>query len=359
MKNKYEELERSIKKIHRFAFFGTPKYEEVLTVPIKKFLFLPIAEKVVQLLGWEYLGGAEDTIYAETKNKWGVRGRVTICYEEYTKISIRSESLMDQIWDNGRNSRRVKLFIRVLLDEIEHLSDVDRSEIEQKFEKEYNWDDYEVPKIISPPLTLKAPNFWVPLIATLFASIISAFIYVEIVMITKISILVPDLVVVFFMYLVVTRVARFANYTEIKGLITVLVTGGITITGTVFIRMYMLSAGSTVANNFLDWLINRYSSIAELNILELLYFLFSILFYYSVLSFVFYLRIIKYRAEIIFDRIPEDVYEYALYLVSKGHSLESLRLRLSEIGWEKEKDQDFVIEALMEYGASLEMLKTI
>src|SRR5690606_7861444 len=101
--------EKSLKRSHSFGW--TPKHEEVIKTSLNKKVFVPIVIKVFEKLCWDVVH--QDELSAEAKRsgdwkRW--TEKITVSYE-YGNVRIKSVSLDNGMWDAGRNSKRVRLFI--------------------------------------------------------------------------------------------------------------------------------------------------------------------------------------------------------------------------------------------------------
>ena len=112
MKESLETYEKTIEKKHSFGW--TPKFEEEFRTNLNEKVFIPIVEKTIENLGW-------DLIYKDDKNIEAKRKETNFGFDKWTeiisinfnhgKVLVKSESLGNEMWDNGRNSKRVRLFI--------------------------------------------------------------------------------------------------------------------------------------------------------------------------------------------------------------------------------------------------------
>jgi hypothetical protein len=112
MEESFKNFEETIKKKHSINF--TPKYKEEFKTPVNEILFIGIAEKTFEKLDWDIVYKDDHHIEAKRKEAGWANERwtevITATYKDGT-VSVKSESLGNEIWDVGKNSKRVKLFI--------------------------------------------------------------------------------------------------------------------------------------------------------------------------------------------------------------------------------------------------------
>lgn len=367
MMDNYKQYLKSIKKEHRFGFLNNPSFEEFIEQPIKKYLFFPLAERVIDLLEWEITLKENDTIHARSKENWGIQGKISVTYLEYTKIRIFSESALDQRWDNGKNSVRVKLFIKVFHEELEKLSKEDKEEIEVEFEKEYNWDDYEIPEDLPKPLG-KKKRVLVPIIGSfttiVLLGIFAGFIDYRVIegnnVFRLLNIpLISEAVSATIFWFILTRLCRLGNFTEIKKITWLSVTSLILFFLSTEIIFYMFLKFPWVGPvDFLIFVINYYEPFfTQQDLIPLVLNLATILIVIIMISIVFWLRIVSYISLLQVKRIPDEVFEFVEYLIVKNKSEAEIRYELSKRGWKSEQVQDEVFEAFGGYTQAVEFLK--
>lgn len=367
MKEEYKKYINSIKKVHRFGFWKDLVYEEKVHLPIKKYLFLPLAQTVLELLEWEIILLESDTIYARSKEKWGYQGKVKISYIEYSKILISSTSAIDQRWDNGQNSIRVKLFIKVFLEELEKLSAEEKLRIEEKFELEYKWDDYEIPESLPQPNTKKT-NAVIPIAGSITVIIVMGIFtgytdYKILEGIDEFRILnIPlftEIVLATLFWFLVTRLSKLGNFTDLKilqklSLISLFVFYFIS-----EITFYWLLKYPWVGViDFFSFIINYYEPFfTHQDPIALLLNMSMLLFFIAMIAFIFWIRLISYITMLAIERVPVEVVDFVYYLSSKNKSEKEIRYELSKKGWDSKQSQDDVFESLGAMFQANEFLK--
>ena len=109
MTEELKKYESTIKKKHSFNW--TPKFQEDIRTDLNKTIIISIVIKTFEKLGWDLVYQDEKTAEAKRIGDWNRwTEKITVSFD-YGKLTIKSVSLGNEMWDNGRNSKRVKLFI--------------------------------------------------------------------------------------------------------------------------------------------------------------------------------------------------------------------------------------------------------
>ena len=168
-----KKYESTIKKKHSFNW--TPKFEEEFRTDLNKKVFVPIVIMTFEKLGWDLVFQDEILAEAKRKGKWDRwTEKISVVYE-YGKVKVKSVSLGNEMWDNGRNSKRVRLF-KYAFQQTEKEFDKDAlAELEKEVERTNNWDDYEIPESLPQPKERKEPKLWIPILGGLITAIILGF----------------------------------------------------------------------------------------------------------------------------------------------------------------------------------------
>ena len=202
----FKNYEKTIKKKHSVNF--TPKYKEEFWTSVNNTLFIAIAEKAIEKLGWDLIFKDENHLEAKRKQKsLGIEHwteAITATYE-YGNVVVKSESLGSEMWDVGRNSKRVKLFIFAFEETLKKFDTQSLRELEKEVIKKNNWDDYIFPEILPQPKQAKSPHIFFPIFGGLIISLILGFV------IALVS--VKGIYVIFlFEFLVATAIAFVMKY---------------------------------------------------------------------------------------------------------------------------------------------------
>ncbi|NET32613.1 MAG: hypothetical protein F6K19_11460 [Cyanothece sp. SIO1E1] len=356
MKEKYKQYQKSIKKVHRFGFWKDLCYEEILDVPVKKYLFLPLAKKVVELLEWELLLLQDYTIFARSKESWGTHGKVKIEFLEYSRIKISSTSALDERWDNGKNSVRVKLFIKVFFEELEKLSIDEKIELEKNFQKEYNWDDYEIPDSLPEP-PVKQTVLLIPYlgsaISVITLGIFAGFVDYKVIegvdqfRLFNIPIISEAILATIFWF-AITRLARLGNFIDLGKLKAISIISLVAFFLTSEITFYWLLKYPWLSViDFFIFIGNYYEPyFTRQDIILLILNSGVILLSILMICFTFWIRLIAYISRLSYERVPTEVVDFVYYLHSKNKTENEIRYELSKRGWESKQNQDDAFDAL-------------
>ncbi|WP_228463207.1 hypothetical protein [Chryseobacterium cheonjiense] len=219
MEENFKNYEKTITKKHRISF--SPKYKEEFKTSVNEIIFIAVAEKAFEKLGWDIVYKDDFNIEAKRKEAGWMNERWTeIITATYTNgnISVKSESLGNEIWDAGKNSKRVKLFIYAYHEILKTFDQKALQELEEEAERKNNWDDYVIPDTLPKPVKTKTPTLAIPLYGGLFTSLVLgfavAFLSVKgVYLIGLFEFLVATALVFAMKYFI-----KFSNYTDLKKL---------------------------------------------------------------------------------------------------------------------------------------------
>ena len=133
MTEKLQEYENSIKKKHSFGW--TPEYEEDMHTSLNKAVFSTIAIRAFEEIGWDVVYGDEGVAEAKRSRIWTGWSEKISVVNEFGTVKVKSISLGNEMWDNGRNSKRVKLFIYTFQQIEKELDRETLGELEKEIEK--------------------------------------------------------------------------------------------------------------------------------------------------------------------------------------------------------------------------------
>jgi hypothetical protein len=356
-------IEKQIKKTHKFAF--TPKYKTEFHTQLSEKAFFAITNQAFKKLDWDIIYVDEHSIEAKRKVKSLGLSQYTesiIVTFNYGKVTVKSESLGNEFWDNGRNSKRVHLFIHVFQDIEKNYNQKDLKELEKQQEAKENWDDYQVPTELPKPNAVRKPNIIYPIIFAVITAIIVAFV------ITKIT-LTGQYIIFLFEFLIGLALAfslkigiKLGNFTDFNKLRNILV-GSIFIffvSNQLFQYNMILGEDNIEKIDFFEFLKLRFQqglSIKSLNLGAIGLVISWIL--QIGLFFVFgYLKLTRYLISYVVQRIPIEVIDFAYYHLVKGKDEMQVRAELSSLGWRNEQNQNEVFEAIDGIQGSNEINRT-
>lgn len=344
--------EKTITKKHSFGW--TPKFEEEFRTSLNEKLFISLAEKTFQNLNWDVVYQNNKTIEAKRKeNSFGIEKWTEAISATYNhgKVLVKSESLGNEMWDNGRNSKRVKLFIHAFKETEKSFDKEALNKLEIEIDRKNNWDDYVIPENLPQPKEIKTPNFTIPLIGGLISSVLLAFIIAEIsvnvIYVIGLFEFLAGLVLAFSLkYLI-----QISNFTEFQKLKYLLI-GMIILTYTLnqyFQYEIILREYNNDRIGFLAFLKLRFEeglTIKKINTgwigLLISWGIQLVITYYVAL-----LRLISNITSYQLNRIPGEVIDFAFYHFLKDKTENEVRIELSQKGWSEKRNQDEVFEAIV------------
>lgn len=359
MTEELKNYEKSIKKKHSFAW--TPSYQESFVTEIEQKLFVPIVLKVLEKLEWDIV--YQDKISVEAKcagneKKWTEK---IIIHFEYGNVVVKSVSLSNEMWDNGKNSKRVKLFIhafRQFENKLDEHSITSLNELNQKIEDENNWKNYEVPTSLPQPTDYKKPQFWIPVFGGIISSLLLGFL-VALVSIQFMYIFgVFELVVAGIIGFIFGYLAKWSNYTNSTKLDYLLIGMMVLVylSNQYFQYHIILFENNYEAIGFIEFMKIRLEQglvIESLNIGWIGLIIswgFQLFFTYYLSSLYTNFTLIAYQIQ----KVPTEVIDFTFYhLAIKEETEEEVRNKLSKMGWQNTLQQDEVFEAIGAiYGAN-------
>ena len=359
MEDNLKIYEKTISKKHSF---GSPKYKEEFHTSLSKTVFIPIAEKTILKLGWDLVYKDDHSIEAKRKDKSlgfeQATEAITVTYS-HGNVVVKSESLGNEIWDNGRNSKRAKLFIYAFKETENEFDKEALAKLEIETEKKNNWDDYVIPESLTEPEEPRAKNFSILVAGGIIVALILGFILAEIsihgiYVIGLFEVLVGLAIAFSLKYLI-----KFSNFTDLTK-IQYLLYGMIFLI--YFLNQYFQYEIILAENNFgrigfFEFLKIRFSkglTIKDLNTgwigLVISWGLQLVLTYFVALVRLTSI-VIAYKIE----KIPADVLDFAYYHLLKGKSEDDVRNELSKKGWRETENQDEVFEAIGSIYGSMEL----
>lgn len=351
MDDSFRNYEKTIQKKHSVNF--TPKYKEEFKTSVNKTLFVAIAEKAVEKLGWDLVYKDENNIEAKRKEKsLGIERwteAITASYE-YGNVVVKSESLGNEMWDLGRNSKRVKLFIYAFEETLKTFDRQSLSELEKEIEKKNNWDDYVIPENLPQPNQAKTPTIAIPIIGGLIISLILGF--------AVAFISVKGMYFIFlFEFLVATAIAfsmkhliklsNFTNFNKLQYLLAAIIIL-IYLSNQYFQYEIILNENNYDRIGFWEFLKLRFSQGLRIKKLDTgwIGLIMSWVIQLGLTGLFVYLKILSILAKYVIDRVPVEVVDFANFHFVKDKSEEEVRRELAKKGWTDKRNQDEVLEAI-------------
>ncbi|GAL60571.1 hypothetical protein [Algibacter lectus] len=357
MNEELKKYEPTIKKKHSFNW--TPKFEEEIRTDLNKTVIIPIVIQTFEKLGWDLIYKEQTIAEAKRKSDWNRwTEKITVSFD-YGKLTIKSVSLGNEMWDNGRNSKRVKLFIHAFQKTEKEYDREAIAELEQEVEKTNNWDDYEIPENLQQPKTRKEPQLWIPIIGGIITSLLLGYI-VAFLSVKGIYIIgLFELGVALVMGFVLKQLIKKSNYTIYNHLHYLLI-GMILITyvsNQYFQYKIILNENNFQPFSLWEFIQARFK--AGLTIKKLntgwIGLLVSWILQLLITYFVGVLRLSSSLISYLLERVPTEVVDFAYYHFVKDKTEDQVRDELSKMGWTEKQDQEEVFEAIEAIQGATEM----
>lgn len=351
MEENFKSYENTIKKKHSVSF--TPKYKEEFRTSVNNTIFVAIAEKAVEKLGWDLVFKDENNIEAKRKEEsLGIERwteAITASYD-FGNVIVKSESLGNEIWDIGRNSKRVKLFIYAFEETLKTFDRQSLNELEKEIEKKNNWDDYVIPESLPQPIQSKEPNILIPIIGGLIISLILGIViaYISVkgmYFIGLFEFLVATAIAMAMKQLI--KLSNFTNFNKLQYLLVGMIFL-IYISNQYFQYEIILNENNFDRIGFWEFLKLRFSqglTIRNLNT-GWIGLVVSWILQIGLTGIFVYLKIISILTKYAIERVPVEVVDFAYYHFLKEKTEEEVRNELAKKGWNDKTNQDEVFEAI-------------
>jgi len=356
-------IEKQIKKTHKFAF--TPKYKSEFHTQLSEKAFFAITNQTFEKLEWDIIYVDEYSIEAKRKATSLGMSQYTesiIVTFNYGKVTVKSESLGNEFWDNGRNSKRVHLFIHVFQDIEQNYSREELKELEKQQESKDNWDDYQVPTELPKPNAIRKSNIVFPIVLAIITAIILAILIAVLSLTGKYLILLFEFLVGLALAYSLKLGIKLGNFTDFNKLRNILI-GSVFI---FFIGNQLFQYNIILAENnfdrigffeFLKLRLQQGLTIKSLNVGSIGLIISWIL--QLGLTFVFgYLNLTRFLISYVVKRIPMEVIDFTFYHFIKGKNEFQVRAELSSLGWTNEQNQNEVFQAINGIQGNNEMNRT-
>lgn len=343
--------EQSIKRKHKFGW--TPRYKEKIRTQLEKRLFIEIAIKTFEKIGWDIVSRDEESVVAKRKGSWDRwTEKITALYQ-FGNIIVESESLGNEVWDVGKNSKRVKLFIHAYEQTEKEYEGEALDELKKTVESKDNWDDYEIPQSLPQPTSRISPQPMIPIIGGLIIALITGYLIAFLTFEGTYFIGVFEVGAAFLLAFGLKYLIKTGNYTNFEVLQYLL---GAMVFITYLSNQYFLYEMILENNDverigffeFLKWRLENGLKIKSLDTGWLglvISWIFQLVFTYLIA----YLRLINSLTVFIIERVPSEVADFTMYHFVKGKSETEVRHELSKMGWSTSQQQDEAFEAIGGY----------
>jgi len=351
MEDKYKQYEKTIKKKHSFAW--TPKYVSEFSTRLSAKEFIAIAEKTFKDLGWDIIYQDDKSIEAKRNEKSFGTERwtegITATFE-YGKIKVKSVTLGNEMWDVGRNSKRVQLFIYAFQETEKSFDKEKLQDLVNEKETINNWDDYVVPDSLPKSGEIREPKFYIPIVGCSILSILIAFLLAKVSISGFYIIGLFEFLVGFAIGFVFKYLIKFSNFTNYDKLhYVILGTIGLTyILNQYFQYEIILYQNNYERIGFFEFLKLKFEqglTIKKLNtgwIGLVIHWVLQLVITYYVTVMAVIRNLTKYQL----DRVPPEVVDFAFYHFVKDKTEDQVRKELAIKGWTETQNQDEVFEAI-------------
>ena len=360
MEEKLKIYEKTIKKKHSFNW--TPNYKEEVRTSLNKTVFIPIAEKTFQKLDWHIVFKDDNKIEAKRKEKaLGIEQWTEIITATYNfgTLEVKSESLGNEMWDNGRNSKRVKLFIHALKETENEFDRHALNQLEKETEKKNNWDDYVIPETLPKPLESKKPNFLIPTIGGIITSLILGFVIAEVSIHGIYFIGLFEFLVGIAIAFVLKLLIKTSNFTDFQKLNFLLIAMIIItyLSNQYFQYEIILSENNYDRIGFFEFMKIRFTEGLTIKTLNTgwIGLIISWIFQLGLTYAIAYFRLVSTITSYQLERIPTEVLDYSYYQFIKGKSEQEVRIELANKGWTEIENQNEVFEAIQAVYGQIEL----
>ena len=281
---------------------------------------------------------------------------IRISCEDYPNKKVRSESLSTEAWDNGRNSKNVKLFIYALNTELSKLSGEQKEEIEKEYNEWVNWDDYELPASLPGPSIKKSKPkiFYAGIVISIIAmGYLGGLIDYKIIAgadklrIFTFPFLFEAIVATVFWF-TLTRMAKVLNVLDLRNLQRLSMICFVLFFLSSEITFYVLLKYPWLGiAGFFEFIVNYYKPFfLSQDLFEIVLSLLIIFFPLFIIVPLFWIRLIAHISVYKMEQIPEEVLDYVFYLIGKNKTEVQIRYELTKYGWSTRESQDAVFESI-------------
>lgn len=351
MKEKYQQYEKTIKKVHRLGW--SPKYVQEFTCRLSQNEFMVIAEETFKDLGWVI-------VYQDEKTIEGKRNYHSLGFDRFTegitasfehgKIKVESISLGNEMWDFGRNSKRVKLFIHAFQETEKNFDKETLQNSIREKESVNNWDDYVVPDTLPKPQKTKEPNFQIHIYGSVLISVLLAFLIAKVSASGVYVVGVFEFMVGFAIGFVFKYLFKLSNYTHYDNIHKMIIASIVLL---YFLNQYFqyklvvyeynyqfLGFFEYMSEKLADGLLVKSTNTGWIGFI-IHWGLQLVLTYYIATVFV-----IGHLTKFQLNRIPPEVIDFAFYHFIKDKTEDQVRHELASKGWTNKQNQDEVFEAI-------------
>jgi len=359
MNKEYENLRATIKRTHSFKY--KPEFTESFKTELKDNQIIPLIIEVFEKLEWPIVFRDNKSVEAKCQGDFSkLVGKLTIKKSTSNRIEVNSKSLEGNFFDFGKNSKRTGLFIALFKKlAVEYKDSGKLDALEQEFEKENNWSDYEIPSELPKPKEFKEPNFVFSIIAGAIIAILFGILIAFLTVNFTYFIGIYELGIGIGIGYLFAQVLKETNYLAFRSIQYIL--GGMMLlmllTNLFSQYQFIITKNSIPELGFFEFIQLRFESGLRIKSLNTgwiglaLSWIFQMVFPYLIAI----VKIAGIISNYSIKKIPEQVLEYAIYLFTMEKSESEVRAALAQKGWNKKKDQDNVMQAIAEISGFQQM----
>ncbi len=346
MTEKFKDYEKTIRKKHKIGW--TPAFRDKMAINIEKKHFIPLTLNTLEQLGWDLVFQDEEEGIVEAKiqgqlNQW--TEKITVLYD-YRRIEVTSKSLGNEMWDMGRNSKRVKLFMYAFQEIFNELAKEGLASITTAFEQKRNWDDYVVPDTLPPPLSRKKPEASILLAGSFISALLLGYFLGLFAYKASYILVLYEIFTGFMLSFIFTYLMRISNYYGQK--INQILIGCILLIYSLFYYVHyhlIISNDMFLSVNFIEYIYLRFT-VGLFKGDGILIFLICFALQSGFTWMLASIRIVSKISEYLLQRVPAEVIDFAYYHLIKDKTEEQVRMELAKKGWTEEEQQNEVFEGL-------------
>lgn len=351
MEEKFINYEKTIKRKHSINF--TPTYTEEFKTYLNNTLFINIAEKTFEKLQW-------DVIFKDENNVKAIRKTTSFGVEQWTEsisikhdygsVIVQSKSLGNEIWDIGRNSKRVKLFIFAFEETLKEFDKESLKIMEIETRRRNKWDDYIIPESLPQPKSSKIGNLTMPIIGVFIISILIGALEAYITLKGMYIFFLIEFLIAIAIAFIMKHLIIYLNYTDLKKLqyLILAIIILLFVSNKYFQYEILLYDNNSVSIGFREFIKLKFKkglTIYKVNtgwIGLLTFWVLQIVIIYLIT----YLKVTSKLVSYAIERVPKEVVNFAYYHLVKEKSEVEVRKELTSKGWSNTKNQNEVFDAL-------------
>lgn len=350
MNKELEDLQYLVKR--RFSFGINPQFSENFKTNIKDTQIIPLIQEVFKILDWPIVYTDNKSVEAKRKNQWNkLTAKITVTKKSSGRIEVHSKSLEGHLTDFGKNSKRTGLFIALFKKlEKEYSANGKLNELEEEFNKINNWEEYEVPDKLPLPKKNREPNISIAIVGGLILAIILGFFYGYLTNLFGYLIGLYEFGIGISVGYLFGKILVRANYLHEKpakimiGSILLII-----LISSQFIGFIIIKTQNSLTDlsffNFINLHLERGLTIDNIEtgwIGLIIVWGFQLVLPFIIAVFKSTLIVMK----AVYEKVPEEVLEYTIFLIKKNKPISEVRLLLAEKGWSEKSDQEDIFDAI-------------